>query len=126
MEIKGVDPIEIAGLFEAGEINALEAYVILKELSSKTELALKQIINHALAEAEKYGQKSFKAFGATIELRNGPSTYKFSSAILDLETRLKQLKDMSKSGSFADEQTGEVIDQAVKIEGKSTLAVSFK
>lgn len=120
------DPIELAGLVQAGEINALETYVKLKELSSKTELALIQIIDHALTEAEKYESKSFKAYGAKIEVRNGASKFKFCSAINDYESKLKELKEQSKIASFADPNTGEMIDKAVKIEGKTTLAISFK
>lgn len=120
------DPIEIAGLVGAGEINALEAYVILKELAGKTELALKQIQDAALTEASKYPEKSFKAFGASIEVRNGASTFKFCEAVQNYEAKLKQLKEQSKLGEFADPDSGELITKAVKIEGKTTLAISFK
>ena len=120
------DPIEIAGLVGAGEINALEAYVILKELAGKTELALKQIQGDALTEASKYPEKSFKAYGANIEVRNGASTFKFSDAITNFEAKLKQLKEQSKLGEFADPDSGEIISKAIKLEGKTTLAISFK
>ena len=120
------DPIELAGLVEVGEVNALEAYIILKELSGKTDLALKQIIDHALNEAEKYESKSFKAFGAKVEVRNGASQFKFSETINNYEAKLKQLKEQSKLGEFADPDSGEIISKAVKIEGKTTLAISFK
>lgn len=120
------DPIELAGLVEVGEVNALEAYIILKELAGKTDLALKQIIDHALTEAEKYESKSFKAFGAKVEVRNGASQFKFCAAINDYEAKLKQLKEQSKLGEFADPDSGEIISKAVKIEGKTTLAISFK
>lgn len=126
MEIKGVDPIEIAGLTASGDINALEAYVILKELESKTKLALGQIKDNALTEAGKYPERSFMAFGANIEVRNGASAYKFCSAIDELENKVKQLKEQSKLGEFADTDSGQIIEKAVKIEGKTTLAVSFK
>lgn len=120
------DPIEIAGLVTAGEINALEAYVILKELAGKTELALKQVLDAALTEAEKYESKSFKAFGAKVEVRNGASQFKFCSAINEYEAKVKLLKEQSKLGEFANPDTGELIEKAVKIEGKTTLAISFK
>lgn len=120
------DPVEIAGLVSEGSVNALEAYVILKELESKTKLALEQIKDNALTEAGKYPEKSFKAFGANIEVRNGATTFKFCSAIQDYEDKLKQLKEQSKLGEFADTDSGQIIERAVKIEGKTTLAVSFK
>lgn len=126
MEIKGIDPIEIAGLVGAGELNPLEAYVILKELQGKTELAIKQIQDQAINEGLKYGEKSFNAFGAKIEMRSSPATYKFCAAIQNLEAKVKLLKDQSKLGEFADTDTSEIIEKAVKIEGKQTLSVSFK
>lgn len=120
------DPIELAGLASAGEINPLEAYVILKELQSKTDLALKQVLDSALTEASKYEGKSFKAYGAKIEVRNGPSTYKFCDAIQNYKAKLKQLEEQSKLGEFADPDSGEIITKAIKTEGKTTLAISFK
>lgn len=126
MEIKGVDPIEIAGLVSSGDINALEGYVILKELQGKTELAIKQIQELAIQEGLKYGEKSFSAYGAKIEMRNSPATFKFSDAISNFEAKLKQLKEQSKLGEFADPDSGEIIGKAVKLEGKQTISVSFK
>jgi hypothetical protein len=120
------DPIEIAVLVGQGELNPLEAYVILKELVGKAELALDQIKNDALTEASKYPEKSFSAYGAKIEVRNGASQFKFSSAISDYEAKLKQLKEQSKLGEFADPESGLIIEKAIKIEGKTTLAISFK
>lgn len=124
--INTVDPIEIAGLVTAGEINPLEAYVILKKMQSQTELAIKQIQDLAIQEGLKYGEKSFKAFDAKIEMRSSPATFKFSEAITQQEERLKLLKEQSKLGEFADPNTGEIIGKAVKIEGKQTISVSFK
>lgn len=118
--------LELLEKVKNGDINPLQTYVELKQLQTEIDHVLKSIQDDALTEAEKYEGKSFKAFGAKIEVRNAASTYKFSSVISDYETRLKQLKDMSKSGSFADETTGELIEKAVKIEGKTTLAISFK
>ena len=125
-DIKGVDPIEIAGLVSSGDINPLEGYIILKELQGKTELAIKQIQELAIQEGLKYGEKSFNAYGAKVEMRNSPSTYKFCAAITSFEDKLKQLKEHSKLGEFADTDSGELIDKAVKIDGKQTISISFK
>ena len=118
--------LELANKVESGDVNALDSYIALKKAQDEITEALKKVQPYALNEAEKYGQKSFEAFGAKVEIRNSPSTYKFSGYILTLEEKLKSLKDMSKSGSFADPETGEIIDQASKVEGKSTIAISFK
>lgn len=124
--INTVDPIEIAGLVTAGEINPLEAYVILKKMQGQTELAIKQIQDLAIQEGLKYGEKSFKAFDAKIEMRSSPATFKFSETITQQEERIKLLKEQSKLGEFADPNTGEIIGKAVKIEGKQSISVSFK
>lgn len=118
--------LELANQVEQGVVNPLDSYIALKKAQDELTEALKIVQPFALNEAEKYGQKSFEAFGAKIELRNGASTYKFCGHILSLEEKLKKLKEMSKQGEFADPETGEIIEKASKIEGKSTLAVSFK
>ena len=70
--------------------------------------------------------KSFKAFGAKIEVRNSASQFKFCAAINDYDAKIKMLKAQSKLGEFVNPDTGEIIEKTVKIEGKTTLAVSFK
>ena len=109
-----------------GTINPLEAYCILKAQQNHLETALKSLQEGALNEANKYPEKSFKMYGASIEKRAGASTFKFCSAITKEEERIKKLKEQSKIGQFADPDSGEIIEQAVKIPGKDTLAISFK
>jgi len=118
--------IELANNVIEGNCDALDSYIALKKAQAELETALKLVQPFALTEAEKYGQKSFKAFNASIELKNGPSTYKFCPSITQMEEELKKIEDMAKLGSFVYEPTGEVIDQASKVEGKSTIAISFK
>ena len=119
-------PIELTALVANGEINPLEAYVILKQEQTAIETALKAIQDNAITEGLKYGEKSFKAFGAKIEMRNSPSTYKFTGHILNLEERLKTLKDQAKLGEVVDTDSGEIIPKAIKLEGKQTISISFK
>lgn len=118
--------LELANRVEAGDCNALDSYIALKKAQAELEIALKLVQPLALNEAEKYGQKSFSAFGAKIELKNGPSTYSWCGVITDMERKLKYYKDMSKVGQFADPETGELIEGAIKLEGKQTIAISFK
>lgn len=118
--------LELANSVESGDCNALDSYIALKKAQDEITEAIKKVQPYALTEAEKYGQKSFEAFGAKIELRNGPSTYSFCGTITDIEKKLKYYKDMSKVGQFADPETGELIEAAIKIEGKPTIAISFK
>lgn len=109
-----------------GEINPLEAYVILKNQQIILEDAIKQVHSQAVDEGLKYGEKSFTAYGAKIEMRSAPATYKFDETVQQFEARLKAMKDQAKIGSFVDPDTGVEINKAVKVEGKQTLSVSFK
>lgn len=118
--------LELLEKVKNGDVDPLKVFIELKQHENEIKHVLEQIKDEALTIAERYGQKSFSAFGAKIEIRNAASTYKFSQPIIELEARLKQLKEMSKSGSFADDVTGELIDKAERIEGKTTLAISFK
>lgn len=109
-----------------GEINPLEAYIILKNQQILIESSIKQIQEQAINEGLKYGEKSFDAFGARIEMRNSPSTYRFDETVQQFEARLKAMKDQAKIGSFVDPDTGVEINKAIKLDGKQTISVSFK
>jgi hypothetical protein len=109
-----------------GEINPLEAYIILKNQQTILESALKQVQEQAIDEGLKYGEKSFSAYGAKVEMRSAPAVYKFDETVQQFEARLKAMKDQSKIGSFVDPDTGVEINKAVKIEGKQTISISFK
>ena len=110
-----------------GNINPLEAYVLLKKHQADIEEALKAIKDLAIDEANKYGQKSFAAFGAQVELRNAASTWVYSgSAYESAKAKMKYIETLAKAGGGIDPDTGEIIDPAVKKEGASTIAVSLK
>ena len=109
-----------------GEINPLEAYIILKNQQTILESALKQVQDQAIDEGLKYGEKSFTAFGAKIEMRSAPAVYKFDETVQQFEARLKAMKDQAKIGSFVDPDTGVEIGKAIKIDGKQTISISFK
>ena len=109
-----------------GEINPLEAYIILKHQQINLESAIKQVQDLAINEGLKYGEKSFEAFGAKVEMRSAPSTYKFDETVQQFEARLKSMKDQAKIGSFVDPDTGVEINKAIKIDGKQTISISFK
>ena len=119
-------PQELTLLVNSGEVNPLEAYIILKQEQSNVETALKAIQDHAINEGLKYGEKSFSAYGAKVEMRNSPSTYKFSGYLTALEEKLKALREQAKIGEIVDSDSGEVIPKAIKLEGKQTISISFK
>ena len=110
-----------------GEFNPLEALVILRKHLADLEEAIEVVKPLAIDEASKYGQKSFSAFGANVELRNGPGQWKYQgSAYNEAKARLKYIEDLQKIGGGVDAVTGEYIEPANKVEGKSTIAITIQ
>lgn len=113
---------------KSGNANALSVYVEVKRMEENAKYILAEIQELAIAEAEKYPEKTIHAFGATIEKRNGPSTWDYSNcqAYIQCKERLKYIERISKAGGGADSDSGEIIDKAIKLHGKPTIAISFK
>jgi hypothetical protein len=110
-----------------GNMDALEAFVVLKKHLQELETVLKDLQPLAVDEAAKYGEKTFNAFGATVEQRNGASQWKYyGHAFEAAQSNLKYVQDIAKAGGGVHPETGEIIEPAVKVEGKSTIAISFK
>lgn len=110
-----------------GNMNPLEALVILRKHLADLEEAIDIVKPLAIDEASKYGQKSFSAFGASFELRNGPGQWKFQGSVYaEAKARLKYIEDIAKAGGGADANTGEIIEPANKVEGKSTIAITLQ
>lgn len=120
-------PSEITSNVLTGEANALRAYIELKREGDAIAEALKQIQPMAIAEAEKYPEKTFKAFGATVEKRSAAATWDFSTcaAYEQAKKRLKYIEEIAKAGGGYDAETTEEIGKAIRIEGKSTIAVKL-
>jgi hypothetical protein len=118
---------ELATKVVNGDVNPLKAYIELKNAQAELEAALKTVQPLAIDEADKYKEKSFKAFGAIIEKRNAPSTWDFSqvAAYQQAKQRLKYIEDVSKAGGGYDAETTEEITKAIRIEGKSSIAVKL-
>ena len=109
-----------------GNMNPLEAFTILRKHLADLEEAIEVVKPLAIDEAGKYGSKSFSAFGANFELRNGPGQWKYTGAAYnEAKARLKYIEDIAKIGGGADANTGEIIEPANKIEGKSTIAITL-
>lgn len=125
MEI--TDYINYANEVKEGRVNPLEAYIALKAAANDLEKALKEVQDLAIDEANKYGQKSFQAFGAKIEVRNGASRWDYKSvkAHVQLSTQLKYIEDLAKAGGGVT-MDGEIVEPATKINGRETIAISFK
>ncbi len=117
----------LAGRVKEGDMNALKIYVRLKRDADELSKAMAIVQPLAIDEAEKYKEKSFKAYGAVIEKKNAAGSWDYSmvSAWNAAKERLKWVEKMAQAGGSADADSGEIIEKAVKIEGKSTIAIKL-
>ena len=116
---------------EEGTINALEAYVMLKTIEKELKESLDIVKEHALEEAEKYGEKTFDAFGAEVGVKNGAGRWDFKKLdwwkVYQLEQdSAKEAYKMSQKGQKLITDDGEVIEPATYLPGKTTLSIRIK
>lgn len=119
---------EITDQVVNGDINALKAYIDLKVAEKELEYALAVVQPLAINEADKYTEKTFKAFGAVIEKRSAPGRWDYAqvNAWKQAKDRLAYIEKISQAGGGADMDSGEVIDKAIKIPGKAIIAINLK
>lgn len=119
---------ELATEVANGDINALEGYIILKQSEKQLEEALAIVQPLAIAEADKYAEKTIHAYGAIIEKRSAPSRWDYSSVAAwnQAKERLDYIQKIAQAGGGADTDSGEIIDKAFKVPGKAIIAVSIK
>lgn len=119
--------LDIKDAVEQGNVNPLEAYIELKSIENTLKEVISTVQPLAITEAEKWKEKSFKAFGATIEKRNAPATYEMShiNAYISAKEKVKYIETIAKAGGGIDPETGQEIEKAIRIEGKSTIAVKI-
>jgi hypothetical protein len=124
---------EIYGLLNnvnEGYVNALQAYVLLKELSGKVEEIIDTIQPLAVQESEKYEGKQFKAFGVLIEKRDGTRRWSYPdftpyNAAKERAKALEALmQNVANTGAqLVDAETGEVVPAAKCTYSKPTIAI---
>jgi len=76
-----------------GESDALKAYVELKNFEKLFKEVISECNKLAVEEAEKYGAKNFKAFGAEITLKNNAGRWDFKG-IKEWELSKASLKEI--------------------------------
>jgi len=110
-----------------GNLNPLEVYIDLKAELIELEAAIKQVQDLAISEADKYAEKSFKYNGAIIEKRSSPAIWDYSECMAyhQAKERLKYIEKIAQAGGGADTDSGEVINRAIRIEGRAGIAVKF-
>ncbi len=108
---------EIIKQVKDGELNSLSIYVDLKRFEKGLKDALDTIKPFAEEEASKYPEKTFKAFGATIEKKSGVKEW------VSTKERLKQIETIAQVGGM--DESGNEIQRAFKVPGKDTIAISL-
>lgn len=115
-----------------GEMSALKAYILLKDLEKLTKDVLKGLQDQAIDEAESYGKGEHDAYGAKFQVRNGATRWDFKhiqewkNKSADLKAYEESLKALAKSGHTGiDEETGEVLELPKQVFGATTLSIKL-
>jgi hypothetical protein len=135
-------PFEIADKANNGEVSALSAYIQLKRLEAETADAMALVKDQAIEEASRYGKGEHEVDGAVIQCRAGAGRWDYSSLgwyqAIDAKRKAlaEQAKDHEEQAQAAQRaaermQTivdgdGVVIEPAVYVPGKDTVAISLK
>lgn len=120
-----------------GNINPLEAYVRLKKIEKSLKAAIESVQPLAIEEAyEKYAEKNFSAYGATVEKKRAPGKWDYTGVrpwvkakeeLAKYEEMAKEAYKMSiRNQSVVDDNTGEVITPAVYTEGRDSITIKIE
>lgn len=119
--------IELALSVQAGDCDPLSAYVELKKIEAELEQAIKIVQPLAINEADKWKEKSFKAFGAIIEKKSAACRWDYSNvaAYNHAKAKLEYIQKIAQAGGGFDAETTEQVEAAIKIEGKATISIKL-
>ena len=117
-----------------GEVNPVAAHVRLKAVIKAVEQVLKATEDAVRDEAEKNG-RTFSAFGADIQLKEGAMTpdYSVDKEWANLNSMIKGREELLKAAfrnagkmTVIDEATGEVVPVCPAKGTKPSISVTFK
>jgi len=109
---------------ESGEVNALEVLRHFKAFEKIAEGIKPTLDKLALAEAEKYPEKTFELYGVKFTVKNAPAIWDYTKCNDGLHSKLKEyqaeynekvkqrenfLQSLTESMEMVDEDSGEVI-----------------
>lgn len=118
-----------------GQIDPLSAHVRAKAVIKALDAIIKLTEDHAFQESYKYPGKTFHAFGAELQVREGSEgpnlemdgTYiDLKAAMKDREALLKQAYKMREKVAIYDHVTGEEVPVLPPKFTKGSISVSFK
>jgi len=104
-----------------GEVDALEAYAMLKRIEKAAEPLSKAVKEEAIAKALEYGadKEPFKYKGSEFRFQKGRSMYSFKhiDSWSKAEEEKKRIEELAKfaaknNAEVADQETGEMIPPA--------------
>ena len=125
---------DMAMLIQDGELNPLEAHAKAKAIMSALKSVIDATESLARDEADKYGGKSFEAFGAQVTLKDGAVTpsYEDDAVWVHLKEQVKAREELlklafkSKDVEITDTTTGEVVPKVQPKYAKSSISIQFK
>ena len=125
---------QMIALIEDGELNALEAHAKAKAILAALTDVIKATEDLAQDEAAKYSAKTFEAFGAQVNLKDGAMTpdYAQDAGWVNLKAKMKAREDLLKLArklkdvEITDTNTGEVVPKVQPKYAKSSISIQFK
>lgn len=125
---------QMVALINGGNLNPLEAHAKAKALIEALKNVIEQTEELARNEADKYGLKTFEAFGAKVTLKDGNVTpnYEEDAVYASIKKQLKEREELlkvafkSKDAEITDTNTGEVVPKVSAKYAKSSISVQFK
>jgi len=118
-----------------GDLDPFAVHIRAKAVIKALEAIITQTEELAREQASRYGQKSFTAYGAKVELREGYDSPDFSSddVCVGLTHQLKARQELLKQSFklqgkavIVDPDTGEIVPVMPPKTTKSTISISFQ
>jgi hypothetical protein len=118
-----------------GDLDPFAVHIRAKAVIKALEAIITQTEELAREQASRYGEKSFTAYGAKIELRDGYDSPDFSKdeVAVGLTEQLKARQDLLKQAfklrdkaAIVDPQTGEIVPVMPLKTTKSSISISFQ
>lgn len=124
---------QMVALIDSGDLNPLEAHAKAKAIMAALKDVIDQTEQQARDEADKYGSKSFQAFGAKVTLKDGNVTpnYEEDAVWMQIKQQLKDREELlklafkSKDAEITDTTTGEVVAKVSAKYAKSSISIQF-
>lgn len=109
-----VDQIaSMAQSVDEGNESALKAYVEFKRIEKVLEASMKQVFDEALAEANKYSEKSFSCNGAEVTKKSNPGRWDFKGCprVENIASQLKEAQEQAKAAYSQSQKSAVLLDE---------------